>query len=35
MGEHVPNLELGDREHICPDCHTVHWTPTGSAFCDG
>lgn len=26
-------FDLDEREHVCPDCHTVHWTPTGSAFC--
>ncbi|WGH21393.1 hypothetical protein SEA_EMOTION_44 [Arthrobacter phage Emotion] len=29
-----PDLDLADREHVCPDCHLVHWTPTGSSFCE-
>lgn len=28
------DLELDEREHVCPDCNLVHWTPTGAAYCD-
>lgn len=28
------DLELHEREHICPTCNLVHWTPTGREFCD-
>lgn len=26
-------FEIEDREHICGDCHLVHWTPAGSSYC--
>jgi hypothetical protein len=27
-------MTVDEREHVCPDCRTVHWTPTGKSFCD-
>ncbi|UJQ87178.1 hypothetical protein SEA_BAILEYBLU_40 [Arthrobacter phage BaileyBlu] len=26
-------FEIDDREHICSECNTVHWTPAGRVFC--
>lgn len=29
----IDAFHIEPREHICVDCHTVHWTPAGATYC--